>query len=935
MSVPIALALTLMACGDEPEPRRETPGWQIVAERGDEALLAIGGRSSRDVYAVGSDKGRGPLALHFDGEVWRRVDVGVRGDLWWVFALPDGPVLMGGGNANILRLDEAGVVRMPTPGLARHTVYGIWGRSEDDIYAVGSAGGDFGFIWHYDGEAWSDVALPAGERPEGKVDGFFKVSGDGNGNVWVVGARGLILRSRDGGDFVPVESGMARRLFTVDARDDRVVAVGGEGSGALLEWNDDDAGFVDRTPDGAPILQGVALGAGGTGWAVGAAGEIFESADSGWRRADHGLDLDIQSLHAVWIDDISGVWAVGGNVLSSELDAGALIHRGDAIPAVDEALLRLPPEPKEHLCPESEIDPVPDGSIARRWNEQALGAIRRNTPHPGVHARNLFHLSASIWDAWSAYDPLLGSVFHAENHPADDVTAAREQAISHAAYGLLVHRYRDAVGGEVSTACFRALMQRLGYDPDDDRVEGAEPAAVGNRIAAVVIEAGRDDGANEANGYADTTGYQSINPALVVKEPGAEMIDPNIWQPLDLAVAVTQNGIPIGGGVQAYIGANWGRVRPFAMRRPEAGGVYHDPGPPPIVGPELRDQVVEVIRLSSHLDDQQAIDLSPGAMGNNPLGGDDGQGYPLNPVTGAAYEANVSSIGDFGRVLAEFWADGPDSETPPGHWNVLANSVADHPDSSLRLGGEGPVLERLEWDVKVYLALNGALHDAAIAAWEIKREYLTVRPISLVRHLGGLGQSSDPEGPSFHPDGLPLVDDLIEVVTDGTIAPGQRHAHLAAYVGEVAIRSWRGEPGDRVNEVGGVGWIRAVEWMPYQLRTFVTPAFPGFVSGHSTFSRTGAEVLTELTGSPFFPGGLGEYVAHPGILRFEKGPSAAVRLQWATYYDAADQAGRSRLWGGIHVRADDLVGRRIGSQVGLDAVAHARSYFRDASVPLR
>jgi hypothetical protein len=128
--------------------------------------------------------------------------------------------------------------------------------------------------------------------------------------------------------------------------------------------------------------------------------------------------------------------------------------------------------------------------------------------------------------------------------------------------------------------------------------------------------------------------------------------------------------------------------------------------------------------------------------------------------------------------------------------------------------------------------------------------------------------------------------------------------------------------------VSGVGWVRAVEWITYQRRTFVTPAFPGFISGHSTFSRAGAEVLTQLTGSPYFPGGLGEYVAPAGtFLTFEHGPTAEVRLQWASYFDASDQAGQSRLWGGIHIAPDDFAGRRLGHQVGLDAVALARTYY--------
>src|SRR4029077_16509757 len=120
-------------------------------------------------------------------------------------------------------------------------------------------------------------------------------------------------------------------------------------------------------------------------------------------------------------------------------------------------------------------------------------------------------------------------------------------------------------------------------------------------------------------------------------------------------------------------------------------------------------------------------------------------------------------------------------------------------------------------------------------------------------------------------------------------------------------------------------------WIPYQRRTFVTPAFPGFTSGHSTFSRAAAEVLAALTGSASFPGGLGEFVAPAGAyLVFEDGPSVEVRLQWATYFDAADQAGQSRVYGGIHLPADDFTGRITGSQIGIAAYDKAIAYFAGA-----
>ena len=125
----------------------------------------------------------------------------------------------------------------------------------------------------------------------------------------------------------------------------------------------------------------------------------------------------------------------------------------------------------------------------------------------------------------------------------------------------------------------------------------------------------------------------------------------------------------------------------------------------------------------------------------------------------------------------------------------------------------------------------------------------------MIRYMGGYGQSSDPAGPAYHPDGPPLVPGRVEVISAASSAPGQPHEHLAAHVGEVAVKAWQGNPEDP-SQASGVGWIRAVDWVPYQRATFVTPAFAGYVSGHSTFSRAAAEVMAAFTGDPYFPCGL-------------------------------------------------------------------------------
>src|SRR5262249_4043988 len=143
--------------------------------------------------------------------------------------------------------------------------------------------------------------------------------------------------------------------------------------------------------------------------------------------------------------------------------------------------------------------------------------------------------------------------------------------------------------------------------------------------------------------------------------------------------------------------------------------------------------------------------------------------------------------------------------------------------------------------------------------------------------------------------------------------------------GKIAIFCWPGQPDDPGIEASGVKWVHAENWMTYQKKTFVTPGFPGYISGHSTFSRAAAEEMTALTGTEYFPGGMGTYTITK--LANELGPSGKLTLQWATYYDAADQVGLSRIWGGIHPPVDDFTGRRVGSQCGLGAWALAQRYF--------
>lgn len=616
------------------------------------------------------------------------------------------------------------------------------------------------------------------------------------------------------------------------------------------------------------------------------------------------------------------------------------------------------------------VPPVQSGeSVGRQWNEAVLHAIRNDFARPTVHARNLFHTSAAMYDAWSAiagtsgtyllgkqirgYDCVYNAV--AVN---GDTQAAREEAISFAVYRLIEHRFSLSPGFSDIMAYADAIMQDLGFDvslTSTDYASGSA-AALGNYVADCYINFGLQDGSNEANAYVNTS-YTPVNPAIEPELPGnPDIVDLDRWQPISLTVFIDQAGNPVNNEPE-FLSAEWGQVEPFALSASDLTiyqrdgfdyWVYHDPGLPPTSAGPLSDDYkwgfALVAAWSGHLDpaDGVMIDISPASLGNIQQfpantgeypnffdlqeGGDASEGYTVNPVTGAPYTPQIVPRGDYTRVLAEFWADGPDSETPPGHWFVILNSVHDHPDFERRMEGAGPELDPLEWDVKAYFALGGAMHDAAITAWGIKGWYDYVRPLSAIRAMADRGQSSDPGLPSYSVDGLPLIPGYTELVEAGDPLAGASNEH----VGKIKLFAWRGPDFviDPETDQAGVDWILAENWWPYQRPTFVTPPFAGYISGHSTYSRAAAEVLTALTGDPYFPGGMSGFaITANEFLVFEEGPSVDMTLQWATYRDASDQTSLSRLWGGIHPPADDIPGRVAGEQIGMDAFALAMQYF--------
>ena len=618
-----------------------------------------------------------------------------------------------------------------------------------------------------------------------------------------------------------------------------------------------------------------------------------------------------------------------------------------------------------------------DISIARIWNEILLEAIRNDYARPTVHARNLFHISAAMYDAWAIIKQqgstyLTGQSVNDFNvdygsFSNDDLTEEENMtmAISYCAYRLISHRFSQSPNSEYIISLASFYMNLLGYDIENYEISNNTQNAIhlGNYIAQNYIQYGLDDGSMEELNY-ENQYYQPVNDPLSPLLSGNEdIIDPNRWQPLTLNVFIDQSGQVTGENTPSFLGAEWGNVYSFGLNQDDLSvfsrddnyyNVYHDPGPPPLLNNSDQESFDFINAFSmvsiwgSHLSSENntSWDISPNSIGNFSLdnlpievsnynnfynylsGGDSSNGHDLNPYTNLPYEPQYALRGDYSRVLAEFWADGPESETPPGHWFVILNKVNDDPLLVKKFQGTGELLSNLEWDIKSYFILGGTLHDTAVSVWGIKGWYDYVRPISVIRYLSGLGQSSNPSLDNYHPQGLPIVEGFIETVEDGDFLEGNDDENI----GKIKLFTWRGHDyiDDEDLDQASVGWILAENWWPYQRPTFVTPNFAGYVSGHSTFSRAAAEVLTLFTGSSYFPGGIGKFSAPKDeFLVFEQGPSENVELQWATYRDASDQCSLSRIWGGIHPYIDDIPGRLIGNTIGNESFEFGSAYFSD------
>jgi hypothetical protein len=336
----LAMLPLLLACHPTPEDTAATPQWEVLASGLPGALLSVPARSHEHLYLLGSDAGGTPMGFYLEGDAWWELPDPGAGDLWWGFEWGERLWVVGDGG-RVVSL-QSNLLVDETVLDAGTILFGIWGTSPDDLYAVGSDGSPR--MWHRDAVDWAEVALPAEVADH---TALFKIWGRSAEEVWAVGDGGLALRLVEGRWRV-TPTPTSESLFTLHGNSAQLYAVGGSSSGVILRWED---GWVDESPDGAAQLNGVYVRSQGCDpLAVGLYGAVWWRRDGRWQPDPEPTNTTL-GLHAAWLGPYCDPWVVGGALSSWPMTEGVLLHRGGSSPPV----LSAAPLPEGEVTEEASI----------------------------------------------------------------------------------------------------------------------------------------------------------------------------------------------------------------------------------------------------------------------------------------------------------------------------------------------------------------------------------------------------------------------------------------------------------------------------------------------------------------------------------------------------------------------------------------------------
>jgi hypothetical protein len=538
-------------------------------------------------------------------------------------------------------------------------------------------------------------------------------------------------------------------------------------------------------------------------------------------------------------------------------------------------------------CPPTSAATKPpcDGdSVILRWDEELLSLIRAYPPQTGptITARALGVFHTATYDAWAAYDPTAkGTRLDGPMQQTSGNTLAnKEVAISYAAYRVLIDLFPPSSfppkGGYKAPDVF--LREVLGYPADqpiDDTLAGpnataATPAGVGNLAAKAVLDyrRGKLPRDTSAPNYGDGSNQVGDDPKGTTGVRYSDTTSPHYtWQNQwnDLPVPNKWKWQPLCV-LTAPDGVNaWKADHSLPLLTPSSC-----PAPPAPAGSYYVQQRPLTPQWGNVLTFSGKGPAEFKYMASGPPKGAGGVGYSDADVATALADTDLSSPidGDLKKAKAEYWADGPGSVFPPGHTAIFAQAL-----SRKKFINSTDSNAKLDHDAKLFFMVGNAMMDASIASWWQKYKYDFWRPVTAIRYV---------------------------------------------YSGQ-QVKSWRG-PGQGFKMVDGK------DWMPYQALNVVTPAFPEYVSGHSTFTAAGASLLSLFNGGDTFGASVkilqGSSAIEPGIT-----PTTDVTLSWATFSDASNEAGWSRRYGGIHFYSGDMHGRAIGRQMAQYVYSKAQSYI--------
>jgi hypothetical protein len=466
---------------------------------------------------------------------------------------------------------------------------------------------------------------------------------------------------------------------------------------------------------------------------------------------------------------------------------------------------------------------------------------------PPLIARALSIHMTCIYDAWATYSAKAVPVFR---NGLTRRSGSRKDVATSIAFASLrsleyIYATRPLIVGNITLA-----FKSAGYNTENRDLNPSTPEGVGNIACGTVLSYRKSDGANSeadepsslpgATAYSDYTGYYPVNPPQ--ETPGitdcSKIRSLNRWQPL----LVPQKTGP--ALAQKFAAPQMQFVEPFAVKPYDF--IEQFSGPQKLytnTESADKDEAAEVLGYSSRLDDEL-------------------------------------------KVIAEFWADGPNSTAPPGHWHEIVLETIVNEKLSL------------EQAIKLLFLQANAVFDAGILAWTYKTVWDSVRPITLIQCL---------------------------------------------YQNQT-VMAWKAP-------YQGVGRIPGGNWQPYQNINFITPPFSEYLSGHSTFSSASATILRKFFGDDKFRANSfyvneGQSLFEPKIERGSPGyiagvtdvpnkgpesvgyaPAKEMTLSWSTWTEAAQQAGISRLYGGIHFQSANRDGLKLGTMVAEKVWVTANRFF--------